>query len=174
MCIVCSCLIVFTKVIAKLLFANQFYSAWIYSPFLTTAVIFGTMSGVIGGVFSAVKDSKMFAVSTCMGAAVNVCLNIVLVKAAGAVGAAAATLVSSAVVWAMRLYHSRRYITLKLNLGRDSAAYVILIFFVEGTVLYGYELLLLTVVILLFRKETANVFRQIIQWIGGSGNVARG
>lgn len=127
MTVLCSALIIFSKPIAFVLFRKEFYQAWEYTPWLLMAVVFGTLSGVLGGVFSAEKDSKMFAVSTCVGAVLNVILNFILVKPLGPHGAAIATLLSSYVVWVLRIKHASKYIDLGLRLGRDHMIYFLLI-----------------------------------------------
>lgn len=124
MCIVCSVLIVFTKVIAKILYANDFYSAWKYVPFLLISVVFGSLSGYLGGIFAAVKDSKSFASSTVCGAVLNIILNFLLIHFWGALGAAVATAVSYVVVWAIRLYRVMGIIKLRTNLLKDIFSYL--------------------------------------------------
>ena len=124
--IICSGLIVADKFLAGFLYANEFYSAWRYVPWLTIAILFGALAGYLGGFFTAVRDSKEFSRSTTIGAVVNIFLNIILVPLIGPLGAAIATAVCYAVVWAIRLMRSRHYIQLKINIRRDLFAYVIL------------------------------------------------
>lgn len=126
MVLVCSAIIVADKILAGFLYAKDFYAAWQYVPWLTIAIVFGSMSGYIGGVFSAVKNSKIFAQSTIIGAVTNVILNIILTPIMGALGAAIATAICYVVVWIVRLFHSKRYIKLRINLFRDTIGYVIL------------------------------------------------
>ena len=49
MTVVCSGLLVFNKLIAKILFTNDFYNAWKFAPFLMISVVFGGMCGLLGG-----------------------------------------------------------------------------------------------------------------------------
>lgn len=126
MTILCSGIILFDKVLANFLYSKDFYAAWRYVPWLTIAVVFGAMSGFIGGLFSAVKDSKVFAKSTLYGAAINLILNLLLVPFLGAMGAAFATAISYLTVWFIRYWQSRKYIKLKINLLKDLSAYSLL------------------------------------------------
>lgn len=127
MVVICSLLIIFSRLMARLLYAKEFYNAWVYVPLLLISVVFGAMAGYIGGIFAAVKDSKIYAKSTVVGAVVNIVLNIVLVYFMGAMGAAIATAFSYFVVWVIRLKHVKRYMKLKLKLLRDGAAYMALL-----------------------------------------------
>ena len=78
MTIVCSLLIVLTRVMARLLYAKEFYDAWQYVPFLLIAIVFGALSGYIGGIFAAVKDTVIFAKTSIIGAITNVIINIIM------------------------------------------------------------------------------------------------
>ena len=156
MVLICSALIVADKVLASFLYAKDFYVAWRYVPWLTIAIVFGSLSGYIGGFFSAVKNSKIFAQSTVVGAVSNIILNLILTPILGALGAAIATAVCYFVVWAMRYWHSKKFIKLRINLGRDLVTYGLLavqslmLLMVDGVVMYGIEIGLLLVIMLLY------------------------
>ena len=168
MTILCSGLILLTKPIAQILFRKEFYYAWQYSPWLLIAVVFGTLSGVLGGVFSAEKDSRMFAVSTCIGAGLNVILNIILVNPLGALGAAIATAFSSYVVWLFRLKHTKKYIDLRLRLLRDHCIYVILVIqsilllLIENMIIYySISASLFIIILVLYKDEIRNLYKMV-------------
>ena len=126
MTVMCSAIIVGDKILAHFLYAKDFYAAWRYVPWLTIAIVFGALSGYIGGFFTAVKDSKIFAHSTIVGAVTNIILNLIFTPIIGPLGAAIATTICYVEVWAFRLYHSKKYIKLKINLVRDIFSYLIL------------------------------------------------
>ncbi|HFI0633001.1 TPA: polysaccharide biosynthesis C-terminal domain-containing protein [Streptococcus suis] len=160
MVVVCSGIIVFDKILASFLYAKDFYVAWKYVPWLTIAIVFGAMSGYIGGFFAAVKDSKIFAKSTVYGAITNVILNLILTPIMGTLGAAIATAVSYFEVWIFRYLHSRRYIKIKVNVFRDLIAYVllvcqssILLIDMKNLYIYFLEFVMFTFIILLYVKD---------------------
>lgn len=99
---VCTILILFTKVIAKLLYAKDFYNAWKYVPFLLISVVFGASSGFIGPILSAQKKTRIMAMSTIYGAVVNLVLNFVLIYYIGTQGAAIATAISNLMIYIIR------------------------------------------------------------------------
>lgn len=172
MVIVCSLIIIFTKMLAKLLYAKAFYEAWAYVPFLTIAIVFGAMSGYIGGIFSAAKDTKAFGLTTAVGAVVNIILNIILIYYIGPIGAAIATLISYFVVWQVRVCIVKKYMKLKLSLKRDYLIYAILIVqsiliitINETPLLYLALSILLMIIIIVCRKErkmVTDIFKQLI------------
>jgi len=127
MCIVCSVLIILARPIAHILYAKDFFAAWRYVPFLLVSVVFGSLSGYLGGIFAAVKDSKSFATSTVAGAVLNIVLNIVLIHFIGTLGAAVATAAAYILVWAMRMYKAKKMMRLDVAIAKDCAVYMILV-----------------------------------------------
>lgn len=126
MVIICSAIITTDKFLANFLYAKDFYLAWKYVPWLTIAILFGALSGYLGGFFSAVKDSKIFATSTIVGAITNLILNFIFTPYYGAMGAAVATAICYFVVWGFRYLQSKKYIQLKVHIKRDIVSYVML------------------------------------------------
>lgn len=160
MVMIASGLIFIDKILAKFLYAKEFYIAWEYVPFLLISIVFGALSGYIGGIFSAVRNSKIFAVSTIIGAAINIAMNIALVPFIGAMGAAIATAVSYFVVWAVRMKHVKKYIRLRIKLKRDILSYfilviqaIVLLFILDSFILYSSQMILIILLILLYKKE---------------------
>ena len=120
-------LIPITPVLAKFLFAGEFYEAWTYVPVLCISSIFSGLTGVVASVFYAVKKTKILMHSTISGAVVNIVLNYILIKKMGINGAGIATMVSFAVVFFVRYTEARKYIRLKINLIRDIVSYILLV-----------------------------------------------
>jgi O-antigen/teichoic acid export membrane protein len=106
-------------------------------PFLLIATVFGALSGYIGGILGAVKDTKIFAKSTSVGAIVNIILNIILVGRIGVIGAAIATVISYFVTWVIRFISVKKYIRMNIRIFRDSIAYFIL--FIQSILLYSVQ-----------------------------------
>ena len=64
--------------------------------------------------------------STLIGAAVNIGLNYVLIKAIGIQGAGIATMVSFATVYLVRYFSAKRYINLDINIFKTVLTYALL------------------------------------------------
>lgn len=126
MVLLCSTIIIGTRIAAKLLFVKDFYAGWVYVPTLLIYIVFNTLSGTVGGIFTAVKDSKSLTISALAGSAVNIVLNFVMVYFWDAMGAAIATVISSVVIWAMRMISVRKHMILKLPYKRHITEFVIL------------------------------------------------
>lgn len=166
MVLICSAIIVGNKILAHFLYAKDFYVAWRYVPWLTIAIVFGSLSGYIGGFFSAVKNSKIFAQSTVVGAVSNIMLNLILTPMMGALGAAIATAVCYFVVWVMRYWHSKKIIKLKINLHRDLVTYVLLV--IQSIILlnekvallYGVEIGIFLIIAMLYAGDLVAIIRK--------------
>lgn len=125
--LVCSVLLVLNIPLAKFLFANEFYVARKFVPLLLISTLFSAISGFIGSIFSAVKNSKVYTVSTISAAVINTILNCLLIPKYEAFGAAVATATSFFFVWLIRLICSKKYIKWNVNFAKDLIAYFLLI-----------------------------------------------
>lgn len=166
MVIICSGIIATDKILARFLYAKDFYNAWKYVPWLTIAILFGALSGYLGGFFSAVKDSKIFAKSTMIGAIVNIILNIIFTPIFGVLGAAVATAICYIVVWVIRLQQSKKYIRIRINLGRDTISYILLIIqsfliWLNGIKMYIFVGMLFLAICLLYFRDIQLVLSKV-------------
>ncbi|WP_295916162.1 polysaccharide biosynthesis C-terminal domain-containing protein [uncultured Anaerovibrio sp.] len=167
----CSILIIFNKLLASFLFANDFYEAWQYVPFLVISSIFGALSGFLGSFFSAIKNGKLFAKSTVIGAVINSILNLILVYCIGAIGAAVATELSYFAIWLMRLRDACKFVNLRISYSKDLLTYAILniqavvMHFVSHiSLLYTVEILLLIAILLIYYEQLRFMKNIVIRW----------
>lgn len=123
----CSVLIIFDQMIAKILFAKDFFTAWKYAPFLMIAVVFGGLSAFIEGIFAAAKETRLLAITTVTGACMNVVLNLILVSRYGVIGAAFSTMVSYFAVWFSRMLGLRKKIGITLISPKDMIGFSLII-----------------------------------------------
>ena len=166
--LICSLIIITDKFIAGLLYANDFFQAWVYAPLLTISVIFGCLSGVFEGIFAAAKETKILASSTVAGAVANILLSILLIQYLGPLGAAIATMVSYCLVWFVRLRRASKLVKLELNLPRDIISYFLLLIQVvilfsefEFAVTYGLEAFLFSLIIVLYQRDVCRLIRPL-------------
>lgn len=172
MVFLCSGLILIDKPLAKILYAKDFYEAWKYVPFLLIAIVFGALSGYIGGIFSAVKNSKIFAQSTIVGAVCNIIMNFIFVSWIGALGAAIATAVSYWIVWCIRIIHMKKYMNIRLHLVRDYLSYLILVIqalmvllLLDSIHLYVAEVFAVILIAVLYIREVKLVLNKLLRRI---------
>lgn len=102
MCAACTWIMILEKPLAQMLFANEFYDAWQYVPFLLISSVVNCASGLLGPILSASKNSRAMMWSAVIGACTNIIMNIFLVWLMGIQGATIATALSSFVIYMVR------------------------------------------------------------------------
>ena len=122
----CSAIILMNIPLAKFLYNKEFFAAWQYSSILLIATMFNTLTAFIGSVFSAVKKTKIIAISTVTSALVNTILNACLIPLFGAYGAAIATVIAYITMYTIRLVVLQDVIKLQTNWGENILTYMLL------------------------------------------------
>lgn len=100
----------FTKPFLNIYVAEDYYSAWKYTPFLTIGCVYLTLGTFMATTYTVHKDSFGYLFSGLFGALFNIVLNLWLIPLIGVYGAAIATCVSYIAVFVFRLFHTRKYI----------------------------------------------------------------
>lgn len=108
--LICSCIVIFSKLFSKFFFGAEFTEAWKYSVILVLGFLFNGISGYLGTIFTALKSTKHIAASTLLGGGVNIVLNLALIPFFSATGAAIATCISNVVVCLYRLFKLKGYL----------------------------------------------------------------
>ena len=101
----------------KILTTESFYSAWKFVPMLSLAMVFSAFANFMGSVYVVEKRSKNSFLTTMVGAALNIALNLLLIPKIGSQGAAIATFVSYIAVFVIRTYDAKKYIPFKTHFG---------------------------------------------------------
>ena len=166
----CSFLILTVRLFAWLMFKKDFYEAWRFVPPLLISVVFGALTGFLGSICLAYKDSKAMGWATGTGACVNVILNLILIPECGAMGAATATAVSYYLMYLLAFMKVRRYVKPEVKLLRDYSAYLLLV--AESVVmvcLSGCETAvsgaIFVLIIIIYGSELLKIMRKLIELI---------
>lgn len=153
--LLCSLLIISSKLIAIFLFSKEFYDAWQFVPLLLVSTMFGALSGFLGTSYSAINKTKMLFLTTFVGGIVSVVCNLLLVPIFGAIGASIASVISYITIWLFRLIDTSKYISIVRHLYRDIFCYLLLfsqallIMYFKGIMGYIGALLLCIIMILI-------------------------
>ena len=151
--------------LAKLLFANEFFEAWKYVPFLLVSAVFNAASGYIGAILAAKKNSRSMATSAIFGIVTNIILNAILISFMGTQGAAVATAVSSMVIFIVRMFYAKEVILGK-RLLRIVFSWCVLIIQSVMRISFGFsmgELLCVGLILVLYWKEILFFIGLILQ-----------
>ncbi len=110
-----SMIIALSKILTDLLLAPSYYSSWQYVPPLAIAMAFSALVSFLGSIYFLEKKSLLSMLTSMAGALINIVLNFLLIPRHGAMGAAAATLISYAAVYAIRAYDTRFYLRFNMH-----------------------------------------------------------
>lgn len=100
LCIGCSFLIAIDIILSQLLYANDFFEAWKYVPFLLISVVLNSASSLMSNFLSIYKKTKSSMNISIVAALVNIVLNWVLIIILdNPLGAAIATAITFFVSW---------------------------------------------------------------------------
>lgn len=122
----CAGLVGVTTILARFLFANEFYQAWVFTPVLVCAAVFNSLAAFYGSVYTSAKRTKVLFYSTLLGAGANIALNLLLIPKFGAMGASVATLLSYVAIWLVRAIDSRKILPFAIRIKRNIAVYFII------------------------------------------------
>lgn len=166
--VIASSLIIFSKLFASILYKKEFYDAWKYSPFLIMAIMLGALAGYVGGIYTAIKDSKIIAITTTVGAVTNIVLNVILLPICGVIGAAVATYISYFMVWILRFGLVKKYKKIQWNKFGNVVGFLILnlqilllFVFDRGIIYYVVQLGLLLILLMLHKWEIETLYGRL-------------
>ena len=124
--LVTSAVLMILRPIFRIIIADEFYSAWRYVPFLLVATIFSSFAVFLGTNYVAMKKTSGALITNSVGAALSIILNIILIPRFGPNGASFSTMISFLVIWLLRMYNTRKFVTIKLNIIQVVISFVIL------------------------------------------------
>lgn len=158
-------LILFSKVITKILVADSFYPSWQYMPTLVIATALSCLVSYLGTIYTVEKQSRSTLWTTMAGTIGNLIGNFFLIRAFGVQGAAVSTALSYALVFVLRSFHTRRWVRLKWDMPRFLSSAILItvqsflmIREVKGWILWQV-ILFLSLVVINFRPLVRSVYR---------------
>lgn len=104
-----------TRFVIQYFVAMDYQDAWRYAGFLFGGAVFSALSSFLGLGYQISKETKRSMVSTLIAAGINMAVNIALIKIIGLHAASFSTFISYFVLFIVRIKHTKRYYTLKVN-----------------------------------------------------------
>lgn len=151
-------LIATAKISTVLLASPEYFEAWRCVPFLVMGTMFACLASFLSSVYMVEKKSQYTFYTTLVGALTNIVLNVLMIPAFGANGAAIATFISYFVMFFSRFLHTRKWICIRvnpLNFGLSFAVVLLqcILILTELPYYLVYQCLLFAVVLLLNGKK---------------------
>lgn len=122
-----SVLILFTKLLASILFSKHFFEAWKITPFLILAYTLSALAQFVESIFNASKKTRTLFWASMTGAITNIILNFILIPKFGGIGAAIATVVGYAMIWIIDMINTSKLFKMDFNLIRLIPGYIFFI-----------------------------------------------
>ena len=166
--IVATLIMLFLKLIAKILFAKEFYEAWKFVPLLVVAMVVDLLAEYLGTYFYAKDRTGYLFVSTLIGAVINVGLNFCLIPSWGAWGATVATVISAIVIYVHRGWSIGRTMGLKTITAREVLGIGILVVICISYLVFEEYVLVIAIIafaiiLMIFSPEMARIYSLIQQ-----------
>lgn len=112
-------LLVLRPIIMPFFGSEEFAGAYIYVPFLVAAVVFQSFNNFLSSIYEACNKTSHSLISSAIGAASNVLLNLILLNSPmGVLGAALATFISYVLVYLYRVIDTKKYLYMSVNFPR--------------------------------------------------------
>ena len=108
-------IILFIKILAKLLFAKDFFNAWPYATILVLAALVQAMGQFYETIYICAMKPIPLLCTTLLAAAVNTTLNFILIPRCGAFGASLATFMGYVAMYGVRVIDSKKIFKFDVN-----------------------------------------------------------
>ena len=115
LCMIVSGILIILKPFLAVVINSTYTDAWKYVPFLLLSASFSSFSAFLGTNYTAMGKTGGALKTTLVGGLLNVVLNVVFIKMIGLNGAALATAVSFFVVWQMRVYNTKQFVKIDID-----------------------------------------------------------
>ncbi|MBQ9886874.1 MAG: oligosaccharide flippase family protein [Lachnospiraceae bacterium] len=102
-------------VLFRVLVRGDYKQGFIYVPILMFAMYFDCMGKFYSGIFTALKKTRIMAVSTVVAAIVNVAINLLMIHRFGLYAAALSTLIADIVLFIIRMVYVGKDIKLSID-----------------------------------------------------------
>lgn len=119
--------IVASKILALFLFANSFYDAWKYIPFLCLPPLWGSLSGYLGTFYSASKKNGGMFISTIVGCGVVLAFSLTLVRFWGINAILYGNIAAYIAIWLYRWLDVKKHVKIKANMISDISSWAVLL-----------------------------------------------
>lgn len=106
-------MIAYLPFVFPLLIKNDFGVSYKYIPLLLVSMYFSNMSGFLGGIFAAYKETKIIGITTIIASIINLILDLILVKYIGIWAGVISTCVATIIVYIFRVIKIKHYIHIK-------------------------------------------------------------
>lgn len=170
MVLACCLLILLNKPLASILFLGDFSSAWKYVPGLLLSIVMFSITGYITTIATAIKETRIIAWATSIGALANIILNFVLIGPLEIYGAVIATMAGYFIIWLIVVIFAQRHLGASFKIGKSVLMFALLLLqcffevYLDG--FYVGQVIVLAVLVIMnvsAIREMASLFSQLVK-----------
>ncbi len=125
--LLCSFLVMFSQLLAHILYSSDFFEAWLFTPYLLVGVVFASLVAYYSPFYLAHKKTKILFYSTFAGAVITIVFNLLLIPCMGIMGAALTSVISNLIIYLWLHIDSAKYMDYKVNNVRYYISYGLII-----------------------------------------------
>lgn len=156
-------IIVCMPFVYNVLVDQKFENAYGLVPFYMSAVFFNAVIGMISAIYLIENETKKIAISTAIAAAVNIIVNLLLIKHIGAYAAPVSSICGYAVISFWRLYDiNKRHCKIGLSYNRlfilcTMAILAFVTYYMKSTVVHFIAFCVVTVISVIINKKILKI-----------------
>ena len=163
-------ILIMLKPFMRIYVAEDYFIAYKYAPFLLIGTVFSAFSIFFGvGYLTSKKTIQAFTTSV-IGSIVNIVVNILFIPKIGIQAAAISTLLSFLVMWLARVYQTRKFYKINIDLKKFIPA--LLVVFIQSYLVIAternstlFQFLLFASLLLIFIKEEKIMINKGVKFI---------
>lgn len=154
-----------------IIIGSEYYSSYNYIPIILFANLLNVLSGLLGGLYIALKKTKEIALTTIYSGIINIVVHLLLVKYIGIYAAIISTIISYLVIFIYRYIDIRKYVKVKLPYITIIVIFTVLgisttMYLINNVYLNIFNLVLTLLFIIIYnRKDIKNYYNIILNKI---------
>jgi O-antigen/teichoic acid export membrane protein len=159
MFIAVSAILVVLKLLMKNIMSINYYLAWEVIPYLLIGSIFNSFSVFLGTNYIAARETKGVFKTTIFGSTITVILGSILIPFIGINGAGVSIMLSSIIMWIIRIVDTKKYILMTIDMSKFSRCLLIitlqvLVLNLNFAIIYEFIVELILFIILLSMNKS--------------------
>ncbi len=153
----------------SIIIGEKYQDSYWHILILLIAIFFSSISSMHGGIFSGKMDSKTVAVTTIIGAVINITIHLLLVKFINLYAASISTTISYMIISLIRGHQVKKWYPLKLFDSKDLyfiplSLFVLIGFTIKSTILNTISIILIILCFYVFNRSLASsIFKMVFK-----------
>jgi O-antigen/teichoic acid export membrane protein len=142
---------------------SSYAKSFVHIPILFLGTLFHTLSSFYGGIYIALKKTKLLSSSSLIAAVVNIFINLLLISSIGLFAASISTLISYFILFIFRAISINNFVKIRYDMKRILLSsliilFVILMTYLNNDIINIFNFLFSLIISYMVNQEFANLF----------------